>query len=75
MRIVWWILGAVLIGIAAGLATGLLRRQPVRSVQKTAEPRAAYAGGYAAPTPSVDRTAARHTAATLEEPADRASDG
>lgn len=75
MRIVWWILGGVLIGVAAGLATGLLRRQPVRTVQKTAEPRAAYAGGYSAPTPSADRTAARHVATTLEESGGRASDG
>jgi hypothetical protein len=75
MRIVWWILGGVLIGIAAGLATGLLRRQPVRNVQKTAEPRAAYAGGYAAPTPSEDRTAARHVADPVEDSGGRASDG
>lgn len=76
MRIVWWILGSVLVGLAAGLATGLLRRQPVRAVQTTTEPRAAYAGGYAAPTPSADRTAVREAAAgTTKEAGGRASDG
>lgn len=74
MRIIWWILGGAVVGIAAGLATGLLRRKPVRSEQTTAEPRAAYAGGYAAPTASVDRTAARH-AATTEESGGNSSDG
>jgi hypothetical protein len=74
MRIVWWILGSVLVGIVAGLATGLLRRQPVRAVQTTAEPRAAYAGGYAAPTPSADRTAVRRTAGATEETGGHASD-
>jgi len=61
MRMVAWILGGIVLGLLAGVATGLLRRQPARSRRRTGEFATAYAGGYAPPTPAVDRTAShRH---------------
>lgn len=52
MRVASWIFSGMLIGVFAGVAAGLVRRQPSRFE------RPAYAGGYAPPRPSVDHTAA-----------------
>jgi hypothetical protein len=62
MRIVAWILGGIVLGLLAGVATGLLRRQPTRYERRTGELATAYAGGYAPPTPAVDRTATHRQA-------------
>lgn len=57
MRVVALILGGIVLGVLAGMATGLLRRQPGRNERRTGEFATAYAGGYAPPEPAVDRTA------------------
>ena len=55
MRIVSWILFGIGAGVLAGFATGLFRRRPVQPER----PVMSYAGGYSAPTPSVDHTASQ----------------
>lgn len=52
MRVASWIFGGMLIGVAVGVAAGLVRRRPTRFQ------RPSYAGGYEPPRPSSDHTAA-----------------
>lgn len=59
MRVVAWILGGIALGLLAGAATGLLRRQPMRWERRASGLGTSYAGGYAPPTPAVDRNASQ----------------